>query len=101
MSSMLQRCHEHDYRARCIYQVTVSVAGHEKLLGRLAGNEWAPRIELSPFGEIVAACWREVPTRFPGVRVLAVQVMPDHFHGVVFVETAQAKHLGAVVGFIK
>lgn len=101
MGDMLRRCANWDYRQRGIYMVTLTVEGRRPLLGALAGDETAASIIPSAVGERVAACWREIPTRFPGVTLMEYQVMPDHFHGIVFVREAQKKPLGAIIGAFK
>lgn len=101
MGSMLRRCSNWDYRQRAIYMVTLTVEGHAPLLGRLIGDERAAAIALTPVGEMVAGCWREIPGHFPGVSLMEYQVMPDHFHGVLFVRERQPKPLGGMIGFFK
>ena len=41
---------------------------------------------LTLLGEKVLACWRRIPEFWPMVELLECQVMPDHFHGLVFVK---------------
>lgn len=101
MERMYRRCFAWDYRWRGIYMVTVTAFGHRPLFGELVGGEARPVIRRSALGEIVLRCWEEIPIRYPGVRLLASVVMPDHFHGVLFVQKAQEKPLGARVGFLK
>jgi hypothetical protein len=43
---------------------------------------------LTPLGEKVLACWRRIPEFWPMVELLECQVMPDHFHGLLFVKEA-------------
>ena len=101
MGSMLRRCANWDYRQRAIYMVTLTVEGRRPLLGTLVGGEAAATIAPSSTGELVAACWREIPERFPGVTLMESQLMPDHFHGILFVREPQKKALGAIVGAFK
>ena len=101
MGGMLRRCANWDYRQRGIYMVTLTVEGRRPLLGSLVGGEAAASVAPSAAGEWVAACWREIPERFPGVTLMESQLMPDHFHGIVFVREPQKKPLGAIVGAFK
>lgn len=94
---MLQRCWEWDYRERGIYLVTLTAFEHQPLFGELIGGEANPEIRKSGLGEIVARCWAEIPKRYPNVELLASMVMPDHFHGVLFVTALQEKPLGAII----
>ena len=101
MGSMLRRCITWDYRQRGIYMITLTVEGRLPVLGRLSGGESAATATPTPVGEMVAACWLETPIRYPGVTLMEYQVMPDHFHGIVFVREPQAKPLGAMIGAFK
>ncbi len=99
---MGRRCFEWDYSSRCIYMITVELADRSKpVLGQLvgAGEEW--RVEPSEIGRIVEACWREIPEQWPGVELIECQLMPDHFHGILFVKEQQQKKLGNIVGSFK
>lgn len=91
--NMRERCFCHNYRERDIYMITLETDGRRSLHGRLDGE----RIALSPLGETVAACWRQIPRFHPEVRLLESVVMSDHFHGLLFVTRRMATHLGEVV----
>ncbi len=58
---------------------------------------------LTPLGEKVLSCWRRIPEFWLMVELLECQVMPDHFHGLLFVKGAllsssgRPKTLGDVV----
>ena len=102
--SMLRRRVGHDYESRRIYLITMTVEGRRSLLGRLVGDAVAemgspeaPRIELSPLGEEVRDCWTAIPSYYPEVKVLAITIMPDHLHGILFVERRMEQHLGMVI----
>lgn len=102
--SMLRRRVGHDYESRRIYLITMTVEGRRPLLGTLVGNAEAeagspdaPRIELTPLGEQVRDCWQSIDSHYPEVRVLATMVMPDHLHGILFVEQRMEQHLGMVI----
>ena len=102
--SMLRRRVGHDYESRRIYLITMTVEGRRPLLGRLVGDAEAeegspeaPRIELSPLGKEVKNCWTSIPNYYPEVKVLAITMMPDHLHGILFVERQMEQHLGMVI----
>ena len=99
---MGRRCFNWDYTSRCIYMITITLADRSRpILGRLVGEgeEW--RIEPSEIGRIVEECWREIPAQWPGVEVISSQLMPDHFHGIIFVKEPQKKPLGNIIGSFK
>ena len=60
-----------------------------------------PWVRPSALGEKVLSCWHAIPTHFPEVRVIDVQLMPDHLHGVFFVTRQVPYHLGKVVNGFK
>ena len=105
--SMLRRRVGHDYSSRCVYLVTLVVDGRRSLLGRLVGNADAPagspdvpREVLTELGERGRDCWMATERHYPEMRVLATMVMPDHLHGILFIEQEGRHSLGqAVKGF--
>jgi REP element-mobilizing transposase RayT len=99
---MGRRCFNWDYSSRCIYMITITLADRSRpVLGQLVGEgeEW--RVEPSEIGLIVEQCWREIPQQWPGVEIIESQLMPDHFHGIIFVKEQQKKKLGNIIGSFK
>ena len=83
--SMTRRRDGHDYEARRMYLITITVEGRRPLLGHVVGNPEAvegmpdaPHIELSPLGQAVQQQWMAISHYHPEVEVLALQIMPDH-----------------------
>jgi len=102
--SMLRRCVGHDYQSRRIYLITMTVVDRRPLLGTLVGDAdapegspSAPRVELTALGQQVKNCWLAIEKHYPEVEVLATMVMPDHLHGILFVEQRMEQHLGMVI----
>ena len=102
--SMQRRCVGHDYTARQIYMVTMVTEGRRSLFGvvrgrsdALEGGEDAPRMELSELGQRVSDEWWGIPRYYPQIEILALQMMPDHFHGILFVREAMEKDLSRVL----
>ena len=54
-------------------------------------------IELSPLGEAIAKIWQTIGSHHPEVKVVALQMMPDHLHAILFVREKMEKPLGKVV----
>lgn len=80
-----KRSHWHDYHEKCIYLITVTVKDRKPLLGTVMGDANKAWIRLSQEGKTV---WNEIealPKRYPQVRVLQHQIMPDHVHLVLYV----------------
>ncbi len=87
----LRRKNTHNYAAACIYLITVNVADRQRLLGTLVGNSpEEAQVKPSHLGEYVATAFRNmanIVTSKTGsrVQVLQYQIMPDHFHGILYV----------------
>lgn len=101
----LRRMEKHDYTSSCIYLITVTTEGRQRLLGTLVGDSAATAaIEPTPLGAYVAEAFRHTAvetTKKTGcrVQVLHYQIMPDHFHGILYVrDTLPADYaLGKIV----
>ncbi len=105
--SMHRRRVGHDYQSRRIYLITMTVEGRKPLLGKLVGNAEAPQgavdapcIELTELGLCVRESWMAIEHHYPDIKVLATQVMPDHIHGILFVQQHMEVHISqAIKGF--
>lgn len=98
--SMKRRHDRHDYQSPCIYMITLAIKGRCPILGAVCGSDDShhqPWFKPSPLGERIAACWREIPQYYPQVKLLAVQLMPDHLHGIIHVTERLPRHLGHVI----
>lgn len=102
--SMKRRHDHHDYQSPCIYMITLVVKGRRPLLGSVCSpddNHSQPWFNPTPLGERVQACWREIPQFYPQVRLLSLQLMPDHLHGIIHVTKQLPRHLGHVINGFK
>ena len=105
--SMLRRCVGHDYTGRQIYMITMVTEGRRPLFGQVVGKSDAqegnadePRIELTELGQRVADEWWAASQHHPEIEVVALQMMPDHLHGILFVRDKMEAPLGmALRGF--
>jgi len=105
--SMLRRCVGHDYTDRQIYMITMVTEGRRALFGHVVGKSDAPEgspeephIELSALGKRVVDEWWAASLHHSEVVVVALQMMPDHLHGILFVREKMEKPLGmALRGF--
>ncbi len=103
--SMKRRGASHDYSSECFYMLTMAVEGRRPLLGRVVGcgdapdgAPDAPHVELTELGDAVRRAWWDISSYYPQVAVVALQVMPDHIHGILyFREQVEGLHLGHVV----
>ncbi|MBR5638160.1 MAG: hypothetical protein IKW83_00210 [Muribaculaceae bacterium] len=105
--SMLRRCVGHDYTDRQIYMITMVTEGRRPLFGEVlgrsdavGGSDEAPHIVLSELGRRVSDEWWAASLHHPEIEVIALQMMPDHLHGILFVKEKMEKPLGmALRGF--
>lgn len=102
--SMLRRCVGHDYTERMMYMVTMVTEGRRPLFGTVVGRSdapadsaEAPRIELSALGQRVSDEWMGIPKYYPQVEIIALQMMPDHLHGIIFIKDKMEKDLSRII----
>ena len=101
----LRRMEKHDYTSACIYLITVTTADRKRILGSLVGDSPdTAMIEPTDLGVYVAEAFRKIAaetTKKTGsrVQVLHYQIMPDHFHGILYVrDTLPADYaLGKII----
>ena len=105
---MKRRDDHHDYTERRMYMITLEVEGRQPLFGHIAGNPFAPQgtkdephIELTELGKAVEQEWKGIHNYYPQIEVIAVQMMPDHMHGILFVHDRLPVHLGQVISGFK
>ena len=102
--SMKRRMVDHDYHGRGIYMITLCVEKRIPRLGALYGPDSChsqPWVNLSSLGKRVEAEWLGIPRYYPQIKVLALTVMPDHLHGILFVTDSLPVHLGKVINGFK
>jgi len=107
-ASMKRRDLHHDYTERRMYMITLETEGRKPLFGHLEGNPFAergsidePHIVLSPLGKAVESEWMGIHGYYSQIEVKAVQMMPDHMHGILFVKAPLPVHLGQVISGFK
>jgi REP element-mobilizing transposase RayT len=77
------RLRGYDYSVPGAYFVTVCAQDRRCLFGEVVDGVMV----LSLAGLVVDSWWGTVPRRFPGVGLDAYVVMPNHFHGIVVLQT--------------
>ena len=115
---MHQRSIHHDYHGRGIYLITLCTEGRKPLLGTLVGSSLdEAAIAPTALGHEVLRCWEQIPevqrqlaaekaakTGHPcerDISLLDYQLMPDHFHGIIFVRKDMDIALGDIIrGFM-
>lgn len=82
------RLAEYDYASPGAYFVTIATQKKEPIFGRVVGNE----IALNEWGKIAEKCWHEIPNHFSQVSLDQFIVMPNHVHGIVFIDELDSVH---------
>lgn len=108
-----------NYNARGIYLITLCTEHRRPILGELCGENAAQaHIHPSDLGMAVLRCWFDIPAFHKeraaqkslrigrecrrDIQLIACQLMPDHFHGIIFMKENMDISLGQVIaGFMK
>ena len=99
--SMMRRRVGHDYTSRRMYLVTITTEGRRPLLGTLVSDGQEPTVLPTPLGQRVTEEWHAVSAHHPEAKSVAFQLMPDHLHGILFVESPMQQHLGQIIAGFK
>ena len=75
------RLPEYDYRYPGACFVTIVTQGRLPLFGEIVDGE----IKLFPQGQMIERWWQELAHKFPQVEIDEYVVMPNHFHGILFI----------------
>ena len=91
-----------------MYMITMVTEGRKPLFGQVVGRSEAvepssevPRVVLSALGEAIEQIWLTISSHHPEVKVVALQMMPDHLHAILFVKKQMEKPLGKVLLGVK
>ena len=92
------RLRDFDYSSNNMYFVTVCVQDRECLLGKIVNDN----LYLLPFGHIANKCITYISNNYPGVHVDILQIMPNHIHMIITLEShgrtrRSAPTLGTIV----
>lgn len=98
----------HNYKAKCIYLITLKKSVQIPSFGDLTGDPTiAPgqpgclRINLSPLGKIVRNAIYDISKIEPKIRLFQYAMMPDHVHFLISVEEALSEPLGMTIARLK
>jgi REP element-mobilizing transposase RayT len=75
------RLQGYDYAQDGGYFITINTKENMCLFGEIVEEA----MQLNPAGEMVQACWLELAERYPTCELDAYVVMPNHLHGIIFI----------------
>src|SRR5689334_19880639 len=78
-----------DYATPGSYFVTVCTRDRACIFGAIRDGI----VDLSEIGRIVAQVWQDLPSHYPNFGLDAFVVMPNHIHGVLFIEKEGGRSL--------
>jgi putative transposase len=77
------RLRHYDYRNPGNYFITVCTHERRPILASIENNI----LQLTSYGEIAKKFWLSIPEHFPKVKLDSYIVMPNHFHGILYLES--------------
>ena len=80
-----------DYARPGAYLVTLCTENRACLFGDMVKSE----MRLNVVGQVVETCWRDIPNHFPHARLDAYVIMPNHIHGIIWIDNVETKNVGA------
>lgn len=85
------RLPSYDYRSSGAYFITICTEKRQ------------PVLDIPHIHTAVLEKWQQLPQRFPGVRIDAFVIMPDHVHGILWLDGTleDAPTIGKVIGAFK
>ena len=86
-----------DYCRPWFYMITLVVKRRRPILGDIKDGKLVP----SPLGVAVATAWKQIGQIFPEVEPCQYAVMPEHFHGIIWVHERLRAPLGEVIRSFK
>jgi putative transposase len=82
------RLKNHDYASPGKYFITICTHDRIHIFGQIRNDEMV----LNEFGMIATNCWNALPKHFPHIRLDASIVMPNHFHGILWINQYPEGH---------
>ncbi len=76
------RLKDYDYTSAGAYFVTICVHRqfqHFNIFGKIEDQ----KLKLNEYGEIVSACWADLPNHYFNIELDEYIIMPDHVHGII------------------
>lgn len=106
---MLRRNYSNNYHAgHKAYMVTLHIQDMVPLLSKVeesANPDEVAHCHLTALGEAMRQAWLTLPQRFPNISIKdspdEYVIMPEHFHGIIYVTGYMQEHLSEVIRLFK
>lgn len=86
------------------FHITLNVHDGLPILGVVEGNSKAkrgekdaPHVRYTKLGQAVKEVWMNNPKYYPETEVIALEVMPEHLHCLIYLKPGNKLHLGRIV----
>ena len=76
------RCKNYDYASNGAYFITIVTKDRQHFFGNIINDSMV----LNDIGKIAQKYWNEIPNHFPFIRLDEMVVMPNHVHGVLWID---------------
>lgn len=90
------RLRGYDYRTPALYHVVTTTHNNVCYFGKISESAVVPNVA----GEMIEEIWLAVPDQFPTVSMDTWIVMPNHLHGIIFIEPQPDDVLSVSLGDI-
>jgi len=81
------RLKEYDYSNNGAYFITIVTKNMQLFFGKVDSNsEKEISVFLTGIGEIAQKYWNEIPKQFPFIKLDEMIVMPNHIHGILWID---------------
>ena len=87
------RLKNYDYSLNGAYYITIVTKDREHFFGNILHG----KIQLSEIGKIAQQYWDEIPQHFPFVKLDDMIVMPNHIHGILWIDKTNDIETSVVV----
>ena len=76
------RCKNYDYASNGAYFITIVTKDRQHFFGNIINGSMV----LNDIGKITQKYWNEIPNHFPFIRLDEMVIMPNHVHGVLWID---------------
>ena len=99
------RLKNYDYNKTGMYFLTICTENRKQLLSTIVG-EGSPLPKLSVYGKITEKQIKEIPIKYPQIKLDQYVIMPDHIHLILFLNSntendKKTPTIVSVIGWLK